>query len=80
MRVVSQDGQVDMPYDSIIINRDGGVVLANIVGEEEGAIVVAEYRDEKHAGSEMIRLRREYSLGGSEFKFKSEVDFKMRAL
>ena len=45
MRVVSQDGQVDMPYDSIIINRDGGVVLANIVGEEEGAIVVAEYRD-----------------------------------
>lgn len=79
MRIISQDGCIDLPYENIALHREDGMIIAEVIGSEDG-YVIAEYADERHAGSEMIRLRQEYELGHTAFKFKDELSYTMRKL
>lgn len=61
MRIVSQDGQYDLPYDSSIVVRDGSNIIAGVIGEDT-QIVMAEYPDEKSAIDELRSMHKSYGL------------------
>lgn len=65
MRVISQDGTIDMPYEQVIIQRfqkDIYFLNKNLVGVEQlvSDMVVAEYSTEEKAKKAMEMLRIAY--------------------
>ena len=65
MRVISQDGTIDMPYDSVIIQRFGREIYflnKNLTGVEPltDDMQIAEYSTEEKAKKAMEMLRISY--------------------
>ena len=65
MRVISQDGTIDIPYEEVIIQRFGSRIYSlnkNLTGVEpfNDDIQIAEYSKEKKAKKAMEMLRIEY--------------------
>ncbi len=64
MRVISQDGMIDAPYEQMIINidyRNKKNIVANGVNCSDNTLfTVAEYSTEERAGRAMEMLRNEY--------------------
>lgn len=65
MRVISQDGTIDMPYEQVIIQRFKKEIYflnKNLIGVEQlvGDMVVAKYSTEEKAKEAMEELRVAY--------------------
>ena len=74
MRVISQDGTIDMPYDSVIIQRFGREIYflnKNLIGVEQlvSDMDIATYSTEEKAKKAMEMLRKAYV--GSIVMFKN---------
>ena len=66
MRVISQDGTIDMPYEmSIVWCEDSGAVLLQPIGETGEYQTFAKYSTEEKAKKAMEMLRDAY--GNNEF-------------
>lgn len=68
MRVISQDGTIDIPYDSVIIQRFGREIYflnKNLIGVEQlvSDIDIATYSTEEKAQKAMKMLRDTYQYG-----------------
>lgn len=65
MRIISQDGTIDMPYEQVIIQRfrkDIYFLNKNLIGVEQiiGDMLVAKYSTEEKAKEAMEELRMAY--------------------
>ena len=65
MRVISQDGTIDMPYESVIIQRFGREIYflnKNLIGVEQlvSDMDIATYSTEEKAKKAMEMLRKAY--------------------
>ena len=65
MRVISQDGTIDIPYDSVIIQRFGGEIYflnKNLIGVEQlvSDMDIATYSTEEKAQKAMEMLHNDY--------------------
>lgn len=65
MRVISQDGTIDIPYESVIIQRFGGEIYflnKNLIGVEQlvSDMDIATYSTEEKAQKAMEMLRDTY--------------------
>lgn len=65
MRVISQDGTLDIPYEQVVIQRFNGEIYflnKNLIGVEQlcGDMVIAEYSTEEKAEKVMEMLREQY--------------------
>ena len=61
MRVISQDGTIDMPYEmSIVWCEDSGAVLLQAIGETGEYQTFAKYSTEEKAKKAMEELRYAY--------------------
>ena len=68
MRVISQDGTIDIPYDSVIIQRFGREIYflnKNLIGVEQlvSDMDIATYSTEAKAQKAMEMLRETYQYG-----------------
>ena len=64
MRVISQDGTIDMPYEmSIVWCEDSGAVLLQPIGEIGEYQTFAKYSTEEKAKKAMEMLRDTYQYG-----------------
>ena len=68
MRIISQDGTIDMPYESVIIQRFGREIYflnKNLIGVEQlvSDIDIATYSTEEKAKKAMEMLRDTYQYG-----------------
>ena len=64
MRIISQDGTIDMPYEmSIVWCEDSGAVLLQAVGEVGEYQTFAKYSTEEKAKKAMEMLRDTYQYG-----------------
>ena len=64
MRVISQDGTIDMPYEmSIVWCEDSGAVLFEPIGETGEYQTFAKYSTEEKAKKAMEMLRDTYQYG-----------------
>ena len=80
MRIVSQDGRIDLPYELVAISTHtinrGQVVAKPLTNVDKSFCVMGEYYTEEKAEKAMERLRAEYekfqetkSINGSYFAF-----------
>ena len=60
MRIISQDGCYDIPYESIILQRLGTSIFGVTTGLQE-SITIARYRTEKKAIKAMELCRKKYA-------------------
>ena len=65
MRVISQDGTIDIPYESVIIQRFGGEIYflnKNLIGVEQlvSDMDIATYSTEEKAQKAMEMLHNDY--------------------
>ena len=65
MRVISQDGALDIPYEQVVIQRFNGEIYflnKNLTGIDDlvSDIVIAKYSTEEKAKKAMERLRKIY--------------------
>ena len=61
MRIISQDGKVDVPYEMTAIHLLEGSVLMNMVGDTGKGSVIATYSTSKKAQKAMQMLRTAYT-------------------
>lgn len=66
MRIISQDGAIDMPYEQVVIQRFGSEISflnKNLAGVEQlvDDMVVAKYSTEEKAKKAMEMLRETYT-------------------
>lgn len=84
MRVISQDGTIDMPYEQVIIQcfkKNIYFLNKNLIGVEQLIcdMVVAKYSTEEKAKKAMEMLREEYQKYASQnymkvFQFPAEEE------
>lgn len=65
MRIISQDGTLDIPYEQVVIQRFNGEIYflnKNLIGVEQlcGDMVIAKYSTEEKAEKAMEMLREQY--------------------
>lgn len=71
MRVISQDGTMDFPYDSSSVSIYGGCVNGRIYvrmqlcGGYDDSVDVADYSTKAKAIKAMEMLRKQYNVGAS---------------
>ena len=69
MRVISQDGTLDMPYEICIVWCRGSVIMCDMCGDNTTKTVLATYSTDKKAQKAMEMLRVAY-----EGKFITNAD------
>lgn len=84
MRVISQDGTLDIPYEQVVIQRFKGEIYflnKNLTGIDDlvSDIVIAKYSTEEKAKKAMEMLREEYRKYASQnymkvFHFPAEEE------
>lgn len=75
MRVISQDGAIDMPYEmSIVWRDDNGAVLLQPIGETGEYQTFAKYSTEEKAKKAMEELRYAYMCHSLVKMGKSPLD------
>ena len=61
MRIISQEGKIDVPYEMTAIHLLGGSVLMNMVGDTGKGSVIATYSTSEKAQKAMEMLREQYA-------------------
>lgn len=84
MRVISQEGTLDIPYEQVVIQRFKGEIYflnKNLTGIDDlvSDIVIAKYSTEEKAKKAMEMLRKEYQKYASQnymkvFQFPAEEE------
>ena len=84
MRVISQDGTLDIPYEQVVIQRFNGEIYflnKDLTGIDDlgSDIVIAKYSTEEKAKKAMEMLREEYQKYASQnymkvFQFPAEEE------
>ena len=69
MRIISQSGRIDIPYDVAVVYVQYESVIAK-VGDER--YVMGEYLTEEKAIEVMEHLRRSYYLRGERYEFEKD--------
>lgn len=64
MRIISQDGYYDVPYESIILQRLGTSIFGVTTGLQE-SITIARYRKEAKAEKAMEMCRKNMRMANS---------------
>ena len=60
MRVISQDGTIDVPYEMSSIRNDDGLIILCMAGETGKGSVIATYSTSEKAEKAMEMLRGKY--------------------
>ena len=60
MRIISQEGKIDVPYEMTAIHLLEGSVLMNMVGDTGKGSVIARYSTSEKAQKAMEMLREKY--------------------
>lgn len=60
MRVISQDGTLDMPYEICTLWCRGSVIMCDMCGDNTTKTVLATYSTDKKAQKAMEMLREQY--------------------
>ena len=61
MRLISQDGTIDVPYETSAIRNDDGLIILCIAGETGKGSVMATYSTSEKAEKAMEMLRTAYT-------------------
>ena len=61
MRLISQNGAIDVPYEMSAIRNEDNVIILNMVGEEVKGSVIARYSTSEKAQKSMEMLRTAYT-------------------
>ena len=71
MRVISQNGEIDLPYDAVVLSLDEGYIYADVIGGES-KYIMAGYATSLEAEMEFKRLHMSYEMmNTSVFRFKA---------
>ena len=60
MRLISQNGMIDVPYEMSAIRNEDKIIVLNMVGETGKGSVIARYSTSEKAEKAMEMLRKEY--------------------
>lgn len=60
MRIISQNGTIDVPYEMSAIRNDDGLIILCMVGETGKGSVIARYSTPEKAEKAMEMLREKY--------------------
>lgn len=60
MRLISQNGAIDVPYEMSAIRNDDGLIILCMAGETGKGSVIARYSTSEKAEKAMEMLREEY--------------------
>ena len=60
MRIISQNGAIDIPYEMSAIRNEDNVIILNMVGETGKGSVIARYSTSEKAEKAMEMLRNLY--------------------
>ena len=60
MRIISQDGMIDVPYEMVALHECEGKIRMNMAGDTGKGTVLAEYSTEAKARKAMEMLRKAY--------------------
>ena len=60
MRLISQNGAIDVPYEMSAIRNEDNVIILNMFGETGKGSVIARYSTSEKAEKAMEMLRKEY--------------------
>ena len=60
MRIISQNGAIDIPYEMSAIRNEDNVIILNMVGETGKGSVIARYSTSEKAEKAMEMLHRAY--------------------
>lgn len=60
MRIISQDGMIDVPYEMVALHECNGKIRMNMAGDTGKGTVLAEYSTEAKARKAMEMLRSAY--------------------
>ncbi len=73
MRIISQNGKINCPFDSLIVtinyNYNKEVIAYNTIISDEGYFHLAEYNNNEMAMAAMDMLRDDYADNAYEFQF-----------
>ena len=69
MRIISQSGRIDIPYEMAVVYVEYESIIAK-VGDER--YVMGEYLTEEKAIEVMEHLRRSYYLRGERYEFEKD--------
>ena len=61
MRIISQNGAIDVPYEMSAIRNDDGLIILCMAGETGKGSVIARYSTSEKAEKAMEMLREQYS-------------------
>ena len=60
MRIISQNGAIDVPYEMSAIRNDDGLIILCMAGETGNGSVIATYSTSEKAQKAMEMLRKKY--------------------
>ena len=60
MRIISQNGAIDVPYEMSAIRNDGNLIILCMAGDTGKGSVIARYSTSEKAQKAMEMLREEY--------------------
>ena len=60
MRIISQNGAIDVPYETSAIRNDDGLIILCMAGETGKGSVIARYSTSEKAEKAMEMLREKY--------------------
>lgn len=60
MRVISQNGEFDFPYEQIVVQRNENIVFARLVADSKARNVLGEYKTPEKAEKAMEVLHDSY--------------------
>lgn len=75
MRLISQTGDIDVPYESSVIARADGLIVAYSVNYDSNKIVMGMYSTEEKAKKVMKRLHNiyaEFTIANIVFRFPKD--------
>ena len=61
MRIISQNGAIDVPYEMSAIRNEDNAIILNMAGETGKGSVIARYSTSEKAEKAMEMLREQYS-------------------
>lgn len=61
MRIISQNGLIDVPYEMTAIQNSDGLIIMNMVGDAGKGSVIARYSTEEKANKAMQKLHECYT-------------------
>lgn len=77
MRLISQTGDIDVPYESSAIARADGLIVAYSVNYDSNKIVMGMYSTEEKAKKVMKRLHNiyaEFTIANIVFRFPKDTE------